>query len=119
MYFTPGTCSSRLRTPLIASTLWLSNSTCINQPRHRIHALSARLRILIFVSVNCPHCIFQNGFLLKPWLLKVVNAVELGDDCEHSYLKNNIMERCPNILSGKPGNNAVCVILSGDQYLDI
>jgi hypothetical protein len=52
MYFTPGTCSSRLRTPLIASTLWLSNSTCINQPRHQIHALSARLMILIFVSVE-------------------------------------------------------------------
>ncbi len=72
MYFTPGTCSSRLRTPLIASTLWLSNSTCINQPRHQIHTLPARLRILIFVSVELR--IFQNEFLLKLWLLKVVNA---------------------------------------------
>ncbi len=52
MYFTPGTCSSRLRTPLIASTLWLSNSTCINQPRHQAHTLPARLRILIFVSAE-------------------------------------------------------------------
>ncbi len=54
MYFTPGTCSSRLRTPLIASTLWLSNSTCINQPRHQIHTLPAKLRIFIFVSVELP-----------------------------------------------------------------
>jgi hypothetical protein len=85
MYFTPGTCSSRLRTPLIARTLWLSNSTCINQPRHQNHTLPARLRILIFVSVELR--IFQNEFLLKLWLLKVVDAfpVELWDDCEHSY----------------------------------
>ncbi len=35
--------------------------------------------------------------------------------CDHSTQ----MERCPDILSGKPGNNAVSVILSGDRYLDV
>jgi hypothetical protein len=72
MYFTPGTCSSRLRTPLIASTLWLSNSTCTNQPRNQTHTLPAILRILIFVTVELR--IFQNKLLLKLWLLKAVNA---------------------------------------------
>lgn len=48
-------------------------------------------------------------------LLEKKNIMETCWFCDHSTQ----MERCPDIVSGKPGNNAVSVTLSGDRYLDV